>query len=74
MSAPEYAALRALAGPGPYERRDPLRPSGPTQSLAELRGRRAEVLAIVERFGIGELMVFGSVARGTEGPESAISS
>jgi predicted nucleotidyltransferase len=37
-----------------------------------LRAHRDEVLAIAARFGISEVRVFGSVARGDDGPDSDI--
>lgn len=68
----EFPALAALAAPPPgraYEDQA-RRPAGPPPSLAELRARRAEVMARLEPYGVHELLVFGSVARGTQGPKS----
>lgn len=35
-----------------------------------LRRRRAVVLALAEKYGVSNLRIFGSVARGDEGPDS----
>ncbi|KKJ00106.1 nucleotidyltransferase family protein [Prochlorothrix hollandica] len=40
--------------------------------LAILRERRAEILAIAAHHGADQVRVFGSVARGEEGPESDV--
>ena len=48
----------------------PAGPSGPPPSLGELRARRGEFLAHLARYGVRELRVFGSVARGQQGPGS----
>jgi predicted nucleotidyltransferase/DNA-binding XRE family transcriptional regulator len=49
-------AVPAAPAPGPIGRR--------------LRRRRAAVLALAARHGVTDLRVFGSVARGEEGPDS----
>ncbi len=41
-------------------------------NLAELRKRKAEILAIAARNGISDIRVFGSVARGDTTPESDV--
>ncbi len=41
-------------------------------NLAELRKRKAEILAIAARNGISDIRVFGSVARGEDAPESDV--
>lgn len=68
----EFPALAALAAPPPGCVSDDraLRPAGPPPSLAELRARRAELMARLEPYGVEEVLVFGSVARGTQGPGS----
>lgn len=40
--------------------------------LYQLHGRRDEINALAQRYGAKNLRVFGSVARGQEGPESDI--
>ena len=40
--------------------------------LDELRAKRDEIYAIAEPYGISNIRVFGSVARGEETPESDI--
>lgn len=68
----EFPALAALAAPPPgCDDQDRAgRPVGPPPSLAQLRARRAEVMARLEPYGVKEIFVFGSVARGTQGPQS----
>lgn len=45
----------------------------PTPRLGRrLRQRRAALIAVVERHGASNLRVFGSVARGEDGPESDV--
>jgi predicted nucleotidyltransferase len=41
-------------------------------TLAELRARRAELIALGEQYGVSNIRVFGSVARGEETPESDV--
>lgn len=41
-------------------------------TLAALRARRAEILALAERYGAYNLRVFGSVARGDARPDSDV--
>lgn len=41
-------------------------------TLNELRGFRASITEIARRRGIGDVRVFGSVARGEAGPESDV--
>ena len=43
-----------------------------TLTLAELRARRADILAIAARHGASDVRVFGSIARGDGGPHSDI--
>lgn len=40
--------------------------------LDELRARREEILALAAKHGITDVRVFGSVARGEEGPGSDV--
>jgi len=40
--------------------------------LDELRDRKAEISALAERYGARHIRVFGSVARGEEGPDSDV--
>jgi uncharacterized protein len=40
--------------------------------VAEVEVDEARLAAVCERYGIGALMIFGSVARGTAGPGSDI--
>ena len=42
----------------------------PRLSLEALRQRRSEILRIAQAHGAGNVRVFGSVARGEEGPDS----
>lgn len=44
----------------------------PTPTLALLRARREEILALAERYGAYNLRVFGSVARGEASPDSDV--
>lgn len=44
----------------------------PTPTLDDLRARRDEILALVERHNAYNVRVFGSVARGEETPSSDI--
>lgn len=44
----------------------------PTPTLALLRARREEILALAERYGAYNLRVFGSVARGDASPDSDV--
>lgn len=41
-------------------------------TLADLRARREEILALAERYGASNVRVFGSVARGDATPDSDI--
>ncbi len=41
-------------------------------TLADLRARRDEILALAERYGASNVRVFGSVARGDATPDSDI--
>jgi uncharacterized protein len=41
-------------------------------TLQELQERREEILRIADKYGIRNVRVFGSVARGTQTPESDI--
>jgi uncharacterized protein len=68
----EFPALAALAGSPPEgaPRDGTIRPQGPPPSLAELRERRAEVMMRLEPYGVRDLVIFGSVARGSAGPGS----
>lgn len=71
MASTPFSALAALAGSAPERTQDPVgRPVGLPPSLEELRARRGEILARLARYGVGELLVFGSVARGAQGPGS----
>ena len=80
MSSPaddRYAALRELADRGrEIERRRPPdpypRPTGPAPSLEQLRERRDEISRVAARHGARTLRIFGSVARGDEGPGSDV--
>jgi predicted nucleotidyltransferase len=45
---------------------------GGTPSLAELQARRLEILDVTRRRGAHGVRVFGSVARGTQGPGSDV--
>ena len=72
-----YDALRRLADRGrEIERRRPPDPypraSGPAPSLEQLRRRRDEITRVAARHGARTLRVFGSVARGDEGPDSDV--
>lgn len=40
--------------------------------LDELRDRKSEISALGERYGARSIRVFGSVARGEEGPDSDV--
>lgn len=40
--------------------------------LDEIREKRAEIYAIAEKYGVRDIRVFGSVARGEETPESDV--
>jgi predicted nucleotidyltransferase len=40
--------------------------------LEQLRAQKSELLSLAERCGLGNIKVFGSVARGEETPESDI--
>ncbi len=44
----------------------------PPMTLEALRARRAEILALAARYGVSNLRVFGSVARGEAIPQSAV--
>lgn len=71
MTSTSFPALEALARPisdgacGPASRG-----AGPPPSLEQLRSRRDELLGRLARYGVDELRVFGSVARGLQGPGS----
>src|SRR5688500_689313 len=41
-------------------------------TLKSLRARREDILRCAERFGASNIRVFGSVARGDQGPESDV--
>jgi predicted nucleotidyltransferase len=43
-----------------------------TKNQALLRAKRAQILQAAARYGVERLRVFGSVARGTDDPESDI--
>jgi len=43
-----------------------------TEMGARIRQRRRAILAIAKKYGAGQLTVFGSVARGEDGPQSDI--
>jgi len=47
-------------------------PARAVPSLEGLRGRRAEILAIVAKYGGSNLRVFGSVVRGQANPDSDV--
>jgi len=69
--------LRELADRGrEIERRRPPdpypRPTGPAPSLEQLRERRDEISRVAARHGARTLRIFGSVARGDEGPGSDV--
>lgn len=80
MSSPAddtYAALHALADRGrEIERRRPphpyLRPTGAAPSLEQLRERRDEIGRVAAGHGGRTWRIFGSVARGDEGPGSDV--
>jgi uncharacterized protein len=70
-----YAALRELADRGrEIDRRRPPdpypRPTGPAPTLEQLREQRDEISRVAARHGARALRIFGSVARGDEGPGS----
>ncbi len=44
----------------------------PPVTLEALRARRAEILALAARYGISNVRVFGSVARGEATPQSDV--
>lgn len=44
----------------------------PPPTLEALRARRAEILALAERYGVSNVRVFGSVARGEATPSSDV--
>lgn len=44
----------------------------PTLTLEDLRARRAEILALAERYGAYDVRVFGSLARGETIPTSDV--
>ncbi|MBZ0299043.1 MAG: nucleotidyltransferase family protein [Anaerolineae bacterium] len=41
-------------------------------TLEDLRARRDEILALMDKYGASNVRVFGSVARGEAGPESDV--
>jgi len=54
-------------GPDPYPR-----PTGPAPTLEQLRRRRDEINRVAALHGASDVRVFGSVARGEEGPRSDV--
>jgi predicted nucleotidyltransferase len=46
------------------------RPSGPAPLAERVRARRAEILRLLDEAGARDPRLFGSVARGTAGPDS----
>jgi uncharacterized protein len=74
-SSPDaFPALAALAAPvaGRALLDEELLPVGGPPSLDDLRGRRTELLDRVACYGVTELRVFGSVARGRARPGSDV--
>lgn len=72
-----YAALGVLGDRGrEIERRRPPdpypRPTGPAPRLEQLRQRRDEISRVAARHGARTLRIFGSVARGDQGPGSDV--
>ncbi|MGN6867995.1 MAG: nucleotidyltransferase family protein [Solirubrobacteraceae bacterium] len=53
--------------PDPYPR-----PTGPAPRLEQLRQRRDEISRVAARHGARTLRIFGSVARGDQGPGSDV--
>ena len=41
-------------------------------NLAELRAKKSEIMAIASQYGVSEIKVFGSVARGDENENSDV--
>ena len=66
----ERAKQPTVPWDGAWRRRPRLR--GGTITLADLRKHRAEILDLAERHGARHVRVFGSVARGSAGPESDV--
>ena len=50
----------------------PLDSSEVAMLLDELRNRKADISALGERYGARRIRVFGSIARGEEGPDSDV--
>lgn len=66
--------VRAIRPTAPWDEAGRRRPRlrGDTITLADLRKHRAEILDLAERHGARHVRVFGSVARGSAGPESDV--
>jgi predicted nucleotidyltransferase len=67
MADPLSAPFEIFALPEP-----PTARTGPAPTLAELRGHRAAIEAIVRRYRGSNVRVFGSVARGDARPDSDV--
>ena len=63
---PKVAGARMLSASILLDRREV------AMLLDELRDRKAEISALGERYGARRIRVFGSVARGEEGPDSDV--